>query len=125
MLERCTGTLTDLLKRLNQAYKQKGLPVMDVLTLGITLTDATHAAHAVAHSRRLDIQPNNVLLRSPGTDTEAASGTVPPKVAVLADVGLLHKLPPRVQETLPSETCMTLMPAVAEGTPAYLSLIHI
>ena len=38
---------------------------------------------------------------------------------VLTDFGLMHKLPSRVQESLPAATSKSLVSGVAEGTPGY------
>ena len=88
---------------------------MDVLVLGIALTDATLAVHEFAHSLHLDIKPDNVLLRPSRKSSSSPSLQVP----VLTDFGLMHKLPSRVQESLPSETSKSLVSGVGEGTPGY------
>ena len=115
VLELCDGTLKDLLSRASQELQQRGLPVMDVLVLGIALTDATLAVHEFAHSLHLDIKPDNVLLRPSRKSSSSPSLQVP----VLTDFGLMHKLPSRVQESLPSETSKSLVSGVGEGTPGY------
>ena len=113
VLELCTGTLTDLLRRVNKKHKHRGLPVLDVVVLGITLADAVLAVHEFAHSLHLDIKPENVLLRP------IRVGTDDMQVAVLTDFGLMHKLAPRVQDSLPSATRMSLTSGVGEGTPGF------
>lgn len=119
VLELCDGTLVDLLRRVNKQRKQRGLPVGDVVVLGICLADAALAVHEFAHSLHLDIKPGNVLLRpvkaKNGDNTEAH------QIPVLTDFGLMHKLPPRVQDSLPNSTSMSLVPGVAQGTPGYAS----
>ena len=104
-MELCDGTLTGLLNRATQELQQRGLPVMDVLVLGIALTDATLAVHEFAHSLHLDIKPDNVLLRPPRKGNGGEGLHVP----VLTDFGLMHKLPSRVQESLPAATSKSLV----------------
>ena len=115
VLELCEGTLTSLLNRATQELRQRGLPVMDVLVLGIALTDATLAVHEFAHSLHLDIKPDNVLLRPPRKGNGGEGLHVP----VLTDFGLMHKLPSRVQESLPAATSKSMVSGVAAGTPGY------
>ena len=86
VLELCDGTLTGLLSCASQELQQRGLPVMDVLVLGIALTDATLAVHEFAHSLHLDIKPDNVLLRPSRKSSSSPSLQVP----VLTDFGLMH-----------------------------------
>ena len=111
-MELCDGTLTGLLNRATQELQQRGLPVMDVLVLGIALTDATLAVHESLH---LDIKPDNVLLRPPRKGNGGEGLHVP----VLTDFGLMHKLPSRVQESLPAATSKSMVSGVAAGTPGY------
>ena len=117
VLELCDGTLTDLLRRTAQETKRRGLPLMDVLVLGIALTDAALSVHEFAHALHLDIKPENVLLRPSRQDKTNPENTQ--QVPVLTDFGLMHKLASRVQDSLPSATKMSLVSGVAEGTPGY------
>ena len=119
MLELCGGTLVDLLRRVNQKHKQRGLPVVDVVVLGICLADATLAVHEFAHSLHLDIKPENVLLRT--ATSQGEEDTQGKQIPVITDFGLMHKLAPRVQDSLPSATRASLVSGVAEGTPGYAS----
>ena len=119
VLELCGGTLVDLLRRVNLEHKQRGLPVVDVVVLGICLADATLALHEFAHSLHLDIKPDNVLLRAvKRNDDDSTQGK---QILVLTDLGLMDKLAPCVQDSLPSATRASLVSGVAEGTPGYAS----
>ena len=71
--------------------------------------------HEFAHSLHLDIKPDNGLL-SPPRKGQGGEGL---HVPVLTDFGLMHKLPSRVQESLPAATSKSLVSGVAEGTPGY------
>lgn len=113
VLELCAGTLTDLMRIVNKEHKLRGLPVMDVLVLGIALTDAVLAVHEFANSLHLDINPANVLLRPPRGNGDGK------QVAVLTEVGMMHKLAPRVQDSLPSTMRLSLISGAGEGTPGF------
>lgn len=88
---------------------------MDVLVLGITLADACIAVHEFARSLHLDIKPDNILMRS-SNENHISEGKL---IGVLTDFGLMHKLPSRVQDALPTATCASLVSGVGEGTPGY------
>ena len=90
-------------------HNRRGLPVLDVLVLGLMLVDAVLAVHDYANALHLDINPNNVLLKRQssgkgvGKDVQNTSGSeggesAPGKMsALLCDFGLMHKLASRVQ----------------------------
>lgn len=110
VLEMCEGTLRDLLDTVAEKTDKRGLPVLDVIVLGITLVDAVRAVHDFAGALHLDIKPDNVLLRNTKNGKQ---------VAVLADYGLMHKLPGRIKQSYYSQTKKSLVSGVARGTAGY------
>ena len=115
--ELCTGTLTDFVDRVKHARRERGLPSIDVVTLGMMLLDALTTIHEYAKSLHMDVKPDNVLIAAlaPGQDESA------PRSIRLADFGLAMRLPTRITSKFSRITKATVVDGVRGETPGYAS----
>eukprot|EP00892_Ulva_mutabilis_P009460 jgi/Ulvmu1/6887/UM031_0093.1 len=130
--ELCNGTLVDLVTHASQSpYRTPGLPLMDVITLGLMMCSALAAVHDVARCLHLDVKPANVLVRLPAAGlpghwpaAHEAARAVRGAVAMLTDFGMARQLPHHIAAQLLQTESGGSEPqdvAGADGTPGYAS----
>ena len=111
-MERCDGSLAELVPSAKQQCDMPGLPPVDTVALGITLCSALDAVYRSARCLHLDLTPSNVLLAAPSS----TAGTA--RSMRLADFGLSKRLPSCVRTSLVT-AAPSMVKGVAKGTPGY------
>lgn len=64
VMEKCSGSLFDLVKEAAEDAGKPGLPPIDVAMLGLMMTDALKAIHRTSGKKEFhgDVRPHNILL---------------------------------------------------------------
>lgn len=129
----CTGSLADLVRTVRADPVQhgggaRGLPLVDVVNIGLMLCSALDAVHKRARCLHLNISPGNVLLLPASAAAVAEHFSRTQKFSEaevysvrLTDFGFSRRIP-RGRTTVAEAACKPLLPGVigvAKGTPGY------
>lgn len=108
-MERCSGSLLEIVDEAQEARQEPGMAPIDVAMLGLMMVDALKTVHHFARSLHGDIKPANIML-APSEGT----GRAPlPTSCRLIDFGMAVVLPTRM--TAASSQVSQMKP----GTPGY------
>lgn len=61
-MEKCSGPIFEVVKEAEEAVGKPGLPPIDVVMLGLMMTDALKAIHKTSGKFHGDVRPHNILL---------------------------------------------------------------
>lgn len=91
-MEHCSGSIFDVVKEAEQESGKPGLPAIDVVMLGLMMTDALKAVHKTSGKFHGDVRPHNILLAP-----APAGHTAPRPIGVrLIDFAFTSHLPGRL-----------------------------
>lgn len=123
-MELCEGSLATMVPEVKARHKIPGLPIVDVVALGIMLCCALDAVHRSARCLHLDVTPGNVLLTRPKRHAARAVGMAAQdsptlRTVRLSDFGLAKRLPTSLRSSLTAGEHSLRVEGVAMGTPGY------
>lgn len=124
-MELCEASLAKVVAETHARHKIPGLPLLDVVALGVMLCSALDAVHRSARCLHLDVTPGNVLLtRSKRHAVPAVpAGAAPHHSALrsvrLCDFGLAKRLPTSLRSSLTARGQSARVDGVAKGTQGY------
>ena len=125
LLELCEDSLAEVVSHLEARHSIVGLPLLDVVTLGIMLCSALDAVHRSARCLHLNVRPATVLLTRPKRHAEparVAQEHTALHTVRLCGFSLATRLPTSLQSSLIAGGHSLQAEKVANSTPGYMPL---
>lgn len=125
-MDRCNYSLSDFLPYATNKSGLPGLPLVDVVNLGLSVCEALFVVHLRVQCLHLDVTPGNILLKRAVTtkrgNCEEPEGETYLHYVQISDFGLARRLPRKIPQETTTKQWKPLVEGVAKGTPGYAPL---